>query len=99
MKDQHIVNIGKYVFGLFFLLGNLFFFGFFITGNTWLVEWWIVIFIFGTGANLLMVLGLLFYGLASRLKMSSCLKAIGFMLLNIPLAFLYIILGIHLTFQ
>ena len=99
MKDNHIINTGKYVFGLFFLLGNLFFSGFFITKSTWFMEWWIIIFFYGIGANLFMVLGLLFYGLANRLKMNTCLKAVGLILLNVPLAFLYIILGIHLTFK
>lgn len=99
MKDNHIINIGKSVFGLFFLLGSLFFFGFFITGSTWFMEAWIIIFFYSVFISLLIISGLLVYGAADRRKMNACLKATGLILLNVPLAFLYIILGIQLTFQ
>lgn len=96
MKDHTIVNIGKYIFGLCFLLGNIFFSGYFITESGWFVEWGIFFLFYGIMANLLAVIGLLLYGFASKLKMNACLKAIGLIMFNIPVGFLYVMLGINL---
>ena|ERR1700750_423777 len=99
MKDHQIINIGKYIFGLCFLLGNIFFSGYFITESTWLMQWGIVFLVYGIIAHLLAVIGLLFYGFAEKLKMNACLKAIGLIMFNVPLGFLYVILGINLIFK
>lgn len=99
MKDHEIINVGKCIFGLCFLLGNIIFSGYFISKNERFLEWGILLFFYGIFANLSTVIGLLFYGFAQSLKMNACLKAIGLILLNIPLGFLYMVLGIHLIFK
>ncbi|PIF43151.1 hypothetical protein CLU96_0055 [Chryseobacterium sp. 52] len=96
MRDHKIVNIGKYIFGLGFLLGNIFFSGYFITEKSWFFEWGIVFLFYGIIANLLAVIGLILYGFAEKLKMNACLKVIGLIMFNIPLGFLYVMLGINL---
>lgn len=99
MKDHQITNIGKYIFGLCFLLGNIFFSGYFITENAWFMQWGIVFLVYGIIGNLLAVIGLLLYGFAEKLKMNACLKAIGLIMFNVPLGFLYVVLGINLIFK
>lgn len=99
MKDHEIINVGKCLLGLCFLLGNIIFSGYFISENNQFLEWGILLFFYGIFANLLAAIGLLLYGFAQSLKMNACLKAIGLILFNIPLGFLYVILGIHLIFK
>lgn len=99
MKDHQIISIGKIVFGLCFLLGNMVFTGYFISKSDWFIEFGILVFFYGVLANLFAVTGLLLYGFTYSLKMTVCLKAIGLILFNIPLGFLYVILGINLIFK
>lgn len=99
MKDHQIINIGKYIFGICFALGNIFFSGYFIIKNSWFMEWGIVFLFYGIIANLLAVISLLLYGFAQKLKMNACLTAMGLMMFNVPLGFLYGMLGINLIFK
>jgi len=99
MKDHQIINIGKYIFGLCFMLGNICLFGYLITRNDGFVACGYMLLTWGTIVNLLFVIGLLIYGIASQSKLKACLKAIGLLLINIPLAYLYVLIGINLIFK
>ena len=96
MKDHQIINIGKYIFGLCFLLGNICLFGYLITGNEDFAVGGYMLLIFGTLLNLLIVIGLVIYGIASQSKLNACLRAIGILMINIPIAILYAVIGINI---
>ncbi len=96
MKDQHILNIGKAVFAFLFLAGNICLFGYIITKDEWFAGSGYMVIIFGSMSSLAVILGLLVYGFISRDRFDICLKAIGIMLLNIPIAVLYALIGINI---
>lgn len=97
MKDHEIINFGKYLFGLFFVLGNICLFGYLITRNDAFAIGGYMLLIFGTFINLLLVIGLLIYGIANQSKLNPCLKAIGMLMINIPIAVLYAFIGLNLN--
>ncbi|MGC5746155.1 hypothetical protein [Chryseobacterium sp. NFX27] len=96
MKDHQIINIGKSIFGLCFLLGNICLFGYLITGNEDFAVGGYMLFIFGTLLNLLFVIGLVIYGIAIQSKLNACLRAIGILMINIPIAILYAVIGTNI---
>ncbi len=96
MKDQHILNLSKSLFGLCFLAGNICLFGYVMTKNDCFAVSGCMLIIFGAVSNLAAILGLLIYSLMSRSQFYTCLKAIGILLINIPIAVLYAIIGINL---
>ncbi|PIF43152.1 LIVCS family branched-chain amino acid:cation transporter [Chryseobacterium sp. 52] len=97
MKDHEIINIGKYIFGLCFVLGNICLFGYLITRNEDFAIGGYMLLIFGTILNILIVIGLLIYGLIHQSKLKICLKAIGILTINIPIAILYTFIGLSLN--
>ncbi|PQA91674.1 hypothetical protein B0A69_17925 [Chryseobacterium shigense] len=97
MKDHEIINIGKYIFGLCFALGNICLFGYLITSNDGFAITGYLLLIFGTIINLLIVIGLLTYSLVHPSKFKICLKAIGILMINIPVAILYAVIGLNLN--
>ncbi|SHG51333.1 hypothetical protein [Chryseobacterium sp. OV279] len=99
MKDNQIINLGKYMFGLCFLLGNICLLGYLITKNDGFAASGYTLLILGTIINLLLVTGLLIYGIAVHSKFYICLRAIGWLMLNIPVAYLYAVIGINLIFK
>lgn len=97
MKDHEIINFGKYLFVLFFVLGNICLFGYLITRNSAFAVGGYMLLIVGTFINLLFVIGLLIYGIAKQPKLDACLKAICLLMINIPVAFLYAFIGLNLN--
>lgn len=97
MKDHEIINIGKYIFGLCFALGNICLFGYLITRNDGFAAGGYMLLIFGTIINVLILIGLLIYGLVHPSKFKICLKAIGILMINIPIAILYAAIGLNLN--
>ncbi|UWX59265.1 hypothetical protein N0B40_12705 [Chryseobacterium oranimense] len=97
MKDYEIINFGKYLFGLFFILGNICLFGYLITKNSAFAVGGYMLLIFGTLINLLFVIGFLIYGIVYQSKLDACLKAIGLLMINIPIAILYAFIGLNLN--
>lgn len=97
MKDHQIINIRKYIFGLCFLLGNICLFGYLITRNDGFAAGGYMLLILGTIINLLLVITLLIYGILNKSKLNVCLKAIGLLMINIPIAILYTFIGINLN--
>ncbi|AZA82006.1 hypothetical protein C1637_24430 [Chryseobacterium lactis] len=96
MKDQEIINLGKSIFGLCFLLGSICLFGFIITRFNEFAFGGYVLLGFGTVINVLIVFGLLIYGAINTRQLNVCLKAVGIIAINIPIAILYAIIGINL---
>ncbi|MGK6341956.1 hypothetical protein ACMGDK_06945 [Chryseobacterium sp. DT-3] len=96
MKDHQILNIGKYIFGLCFLLGNICLFGYLITKHVDFAIGGYLLLIFGTALNLLTALGLLIYGIIYKSKFDSCHKSIGIMMINIPIAIFYTVIGLNI---
>lgn len=96
MKDHEIINIGKYIFGLCFALGNICLFGYLITKIDDFAYYGFLLLVFGTALNLFVTLGLLIYGIVHEAKSDACLKAIGILMINIPVAILYAVIGLNL---
>ncbi|KFF08501.1 hypothetical protein [Chryseobacterium luteum] len=97
MKDHEIINIGKYIFGLCFALGNICLFGYLLTKNDGFAVTGYLLLIFGSIINLLIIIGLLIYSLVHPSKFEICLKAIGILMINIPIAFIYALIGLNLN--
>jgi LIVCS family branched-chain amino acid:cation transporter len=97
MKDHEIVNIGKYVFGGCFSLGNICLFGYLITRNEDFAIGGFLLLFFGAALNFLVALGLLIYGAINTSKSDACLRAIGILMINIPIAILYAFIGLNLN--
>ncbi|SIQ37474.1 branched-chain amino acid:cation transporter, LIVCS family [Chryseobacterium sp. RU37D] len=96
MNDSIIESIGKYTFGLFFLLGNIRLFGYVLTKNDEFAAGGLTLIILGTVINLIIIISLLIYGVILKSKLNVCLKATGIMLLNVPVAVIYNIIGINI---
>ncbi|ALR31599.1 hypothetical protein ATE47_14270 [Chryseobacterium sp. IHB B 17019] len=96
MKDSTIEDIGKYTFWLFFLLGNICLFGYVFTKNDVFVGGGLTLLVLGTIINLLIVTAILIYGIALKSKLDICLKSVGIMLINIPIAIVYAIIGMNI---
>ncbi|WP_185289876.1 hypothetical protein [Chryseobacterium lactis] len=96
MKDSEIIYLSKSIFGLFFTLGSICLVGAFITKQSSFAVGGYFILILGLMINLVAVLWLLIYGLVYRAKFDACLKAIGILAINIPIAALYTIIGLNI---
>jgi LIVCS family branched-chain amino acid:cation transporter len=94
MKDSTIKNIGNYTFWICFLLGNVCLFGSIITKKADFIIGGYVLIFFASAVNLLIILGLLMYGLLHRNQLQSCFYASKILCINIPIAVLYTVLGI-----
>lgn len=96
MKLFTIKNIGKTFFWTSFLLGNICLFGYIFTknGNFALAGFYLLY--VASAVNIIVVLGLLIYGLYNKEYFKDCKKAILIMLLNIPIAFLYAWIGLSI---
>lgn len=96
MKEQNILNLGKTIFGLFFLAGNICLFGYIITKDFEFADSGFMLLVFGSIFNLLILAGLLIYGEIDKPKRKTCYKSSGFLLINLPIAILYAIIGLNL---
>ncbi|MDR6547668.1 LIVCS family branched-chain amino acid:cation transporter [Chryseobacterium rhizosphaerae] len=94
MEDQNILNLGKMVFGMSFLVGNICLFGYVITKNFWFADSGFLLLVYGTLINLIIVLGLLIYGGIRKAKRKTCFQSAGILLINIPFAIIYTMIGI-----
>lgn len=96
MNDKTILNIGKYTFGLCFLFGNICLFGFIIFKNDLFADAGYFLLIFASIFNLFVIAGLLVYGFFNKSKLNVCYKSAGILLINIPIAILYAVIGISI---
>jgi len=96
MENRDIIILGKLVFGVSFLLGNICLFGYLFTKDQVFASSGYLLLIYATILNLLIVLGLLIYGLFNETKRKSCLKSILILSINIPIAAFYALIGLSL---
>jgi len=88
-------KIGKYTFWVSFIIGNLFLFGFLFGVRSSAIYGFYYLYV-ATAINLVVLLALLIWGIADTEKRKQCFKGIGIMLINIPLAALYAVIGLLL---
>jgi hypothetical protein len=96
MNDKDILTIGKLTLGISFLLGNICLFGYIITRNEKFAAGGYLLLMIGSILNLLVAGCLLTYGLFHKSKLNICLKSVQIILINIPVAVLYAVIGISL---
>jgi LIVCS family branched-chain amino acid:cation transporter len=94
MKDSEIIDLGKAVFGVFFSIGTLCLLGALITKNNGFAGAGYLLIVFGVPVNLLCILGFLTYGVINTSKFKECMIAILILTANIPIAFLYALIGL-----
>ncbi len=94
MKDLEIINLSKAMFGFFFSLGTLILLGALISKNDEFAAAGYMLVIFGVPLNLLAVLGFLLYGIVYISKFKECMIAILILTINIPIAYIYTIIGL-----
>ena len=97
MKNSTIKNIGNYTFWLCFILGNICLFGNIITKNIDFALCGYVLLYLASVLNLLIIFGLLIYGLFRRSQLPNCFSASAILCINIPIAALYTYIGITLN--
>ncbi|MDR6465995.1 hypothetical protein [Chryseobacterium sediminis] len=96
MKDSEIIDLGKAIFGVFFSVGTLCLLGALVTKNDWFAGAGYLLIVFGVPVNILCILGFLTYGVISTSKFKECMIAILILTANIPIAFIYTIVGLSL---
>jgi LIVCS family branched-chain amino acid:cation transporter len=94
MKDSEIIDLAKAVFGVFFSIGTLCLLGALITKNNGFAGAGYLLIVFGVPVNLLCILGFLTYGVINTSKFKECMIAILILTANIPIAFLYALIGL-----
>ncbi|KMQ68271.1 hypothetical protein ACM39_09220 [Chryseobacterium sp. FH2] len=97
MSDKTILNIGKLFFRVSFLFGNICLFGYILTKHIDFAIYGYLLLVFGTVTNLAAILILVIYGTIEKNKPDICLKAIKIILINIPVAILYAMIGMNLV--
>ncbi|MGL6129224.1 hypothetical protein [Chryseobacterium artocarpi] len=96
MANKEIINLSKSIFWVCFAMGSIFLLGGVFTKASGFVVGGYLLLLFGTPLNLLCVLGFLLYGMVYRKRFRVCMKAIGILSINIPIAVLYTIIGFKL---
>ncbi|WP_294207595.1 hypothetical protein [uncultured Chryseobacterium sp.] len=99
MNDQSLITLGKSVFWLFFILGNINMIGYIMSKNDEFAVGGFMLLIFGSIINLLIVAAILVYAWVDVRRRNACMKAVMIILINIPIAIVYFFIGISiLTF-
>lgn len=94
MDEKTILNTGRTFFWTSFILGNICLFGYIFTKNNSFVEGGLLVLGWGFIINLAAVLSLTVYGIFNKSKLDVCLKSAGIMLINVPIAMIYIVIGL-----
>lgn len=93
MENFKILNIGKFLFLLSFILGNICLFGYIITGNQSFALGGYGLLIYGTIINLTAFFGLILFGLLNQKYKREAIRSALILLINIPIAILYFYIG------
>ena len=94
MDNKTILNTGRIFFWTSFILGNICLFGYIFTKNDSFVEGGLLVVGWGFIINLAAALSLTVYGIFNKSKLDICLKSAGIMLINVPIAMIYIVIGL-----
>lgn len=97
MNEKTIINIGKVMFLSSFLLGNICLFGYIFTRNEFFVNGGFLVLQWGLVTNLSAIFILITYGVFHNSQLDACLKSSAIMLINVPIAIIYIFIGIQLV--
>ncbi|MGL6129223.1 hypothetical protein [Chryseobacterium artocarpi] len=97
MSERNILNLGKSIFGVFFITGNMCLFGYLITKEEDFAIGGLFLLIVGSALNLLIILILLLSAVFIPSRSDACLKAIGILMINIPIAIIYALIGLNLN--
>lgn len=89
MKDSTILNIGKLTFAITFLLGNICFWGFFLTNIIGFAIFGSYVVFLGMIMNATIFFTLIIYGSFNNTQFKICLKSSFIILLNLPILLLY----------
>lgn len=93
MENFKIIHIGKSLFWLSFMLGNICLFGYIFSGDEAFAIGGYLLLIFGTIINLLVFFGLMIYGFLNPKSKNESIKSAMILLINIPFAILYFYIG------
>ena len=94
--EKTIINSGKVLFWGSFLLGNICLLGYIATkGDVFVLSGYFLL-IFGSLVNLVAVAAFASYAFIRPEYSKSCMQAILFLLINIPIAALYAFIGLSL---
>ena len=93
MENFKILNIGKTLFWLSFILGNICLFGYVISGNESFAIGGYLLSVFGTMVNLIAFFGLIVFGLLNQKYKRDSIRSAMILLINIPFAILYFYIG------
>lgn len=96
MKNKNILTTGKFFFWLSFILGNICLFGYLITKDEDFAFYGFMLLIFGSMFNLFVIACLLIYGFFNKIYLGTCYKSAGIILINIPIAILYAVIGLSI---
>ena len=94
MENFKIINIGKALFWLSFILGNICLFGYFLTKDHLFAIGGYLLLISGTIVNSIAFLVFIFYGFTYPEQSKESFRAAFILLINIPIAILYASIGI-----
>ncbi|AZA58853.1 MULTISPECIES: hypothetical protein [Chryseobacterium] len=97
MNEKTIINIGKTLFWLSFGLGNICLFGYIFTQYEFFVNGGFLVLQWGFLINLAAIFILIMYGIIYTSKLDACLNSSAIMLINVPIAIIYIFIGIELV--
>ena len=96
MKNKDIINIGKFTFLTFLILGNICLIGYMIAKIEAFAYYGFVLLLFATPVNLVVIIILIIYGIIHQSFLKDCIKASLIICFNIPIAILYFYLGMFL---
>lgn len=96
MKNKDIITVGKIIFWLFFILGNICLLGYMVTKIEAFASYGFILLLFATPVNLVVITILIIYGFIYKLHLKECMKASLIICINIPVAILYFYVGIFL---
>ena len=96
INNLTIIHIGKSLFWLSFLLGNICLFGYLISNELFFAIGGYFLLIFGSSVNLLAFVSLILYGVFNRNQYEESMKSALILLINIPIASLYTWIGLSI---
>ncbi|MFC6268332.1 hypothetical protein [Frigoriflavimonas asaccharolytica] len=96
MKNTQILNIGKYTFWGLFIAGNICLFGEMLFKHLGFDVAGFFLLYIGTFISLIVLIGLIIYGIFNKKQMSICLRSVAILLINIPISILYVWIGLSI---
>jgi len=97
MSEKTIITVGKTLFWTSLLSGNICLFGYIFTQNDFFVNSGFLLLQWAFLINLSAIFILITYGIIYSSKLDACLKSSAIMLINVPIAIIYIFIGIQLV--